>query len=102
MNMVTFRQAATSDASAIHALISDNLEVGHLLPRTMDDIVAHAARFIVAEWEGRVIACAELAPLSKTVVEITSGHGSSPSWRQERRNAGLPRCAPLRTSPRIS
>ena len=72
MNMVTFRQAATSDASAIHALISDNLEVGHLLPRTMDDIVAHAARFIVAEWEGRVIACAELAPLSKTVAEVRS------------------------------
>jgi N-acetylglutamate synthase-like GNAT family acetyltransferase len=72
MNMVTFRQAASSDAAAIDALISDNLEVGHLLPRTMDDIVTHAPRFIVAEWEGRVIACAELAPLSKTVAEVRS------------------------------
>ncbi len=72
MNMVTFRQATTSDASAIHSLISDNLEVGHLLPRTMNDIVAHAARFIVAEWDGGVIACAELAPLSKTVAEVRS------------------------------
>jgi amino-acid N-acetyltransferase len=72
MNMVTFRPAASADASAIHTLISDNLEVGHLLPRTIDDIVAHAPRFIVAEWDRRVIACAELAPLSKTVAEVRS------------------------------
>ena len=72
MNRVTFRQATTSDASEIHALISDNLEVGHLLPRTIDDVVAHAARFIVADWDGSVIACAELAPLSKTVAEVRS------------------------------
>jgi N-acetylglutamate synthase-like GNAT family acetyltransferase len=72
MNMVTFRPATTSDASAVHALISDNLEIGHLLPRTMNDVVAHAARFIVAEWDGGVIACAELAPLSKTVAEVRS------------------------------
>src|SRR5262245_3293900 len=72
MNMVTFRQATTSDAAEIHALISDNLEVGHLLPRTIDDVVEHAGRFIVAEWDGDVIACAELAPLSKTVAEVRS------------------------------
>lgn len=72
MNMVTFRQATTSDAAEIHALISDNLEVGHLLPRTIDDVVEHAARFVVAEWDGDVIACAELAPLSKTVAEVRS------------------------------
>ena len=49
MTMVTFRQATAADAAAMHRLISDNLEAGHLLPRTMDDIVAHAPRFIVAE-----------------------------------------------------
>jgi amino-acid N-acetyltransferase len=72
MNMVTFRAATPSDAPEIHALISDNLEVGHLLPRTMDDVIAHAARFLVAEWDDNVIACAELAPLSKTVAEVRS------------------------------
>jgi amino-acid N-acetyltransferase len=72
MNMVTFRQATGSDAPAIHALISDNLEVGHLLPRTIEDVVANAPRFIVAEWDRRVIGCAELAPLSKTVAEVRS------------------------------
>jgi N-acetylglutamate synthase-like GNAT family acetyltransferase len=72
MNKVTFRQAAAADAADIHRLITDNLEVGHLLPRTFDDVVAHAPRFVVAEHEGGVIACAELAPLSPTVAEVRS------------------------------
>jgi amino-acid N-acetyltransferase len=72
MTMVTFRRAEGFDAPAIHKLISDNLEIGHLLPRTMDDVVGHAPRFIVAEADGRVIGCAELAPLSKKVAEVRS------------------------------
>ncbi len=72
MTMVTFRRAHISDAPAIHKLISDNLEVGHLLPRTMDDVVGHAPRFIVAEFDRRVIGCAELAPLSAKVAEVRS------------------------------
>ncbi len=69
---VTFRQAARQDAAAIHRLISDNLELGHLLPRTIDDIVANAQRFLVADCDGAVIGCAELAPLSKSVAEVRS------------------------------
>jgi len=72
MTMVTFRRAQVSDAPAIHKLISDNREVGHLLPRTMDDVVDHASRFIVAETDRRVIGCAELAPLSAKVAEVRS------------------------------
>jgi amino-acid N-acetyltransferase len=72
MTMVTFRRADESDAPAIHRLISDNLEVGHLLPRTMDDVVAHSPRFIVAESDQGVIGCAELAALSATVAEVRS------------------------------
>jgi amino-acid N-acetyltransferase len=72
MNMVTFRQASTVDAADIHRLISDNLAAGHLLPRTFDDIVEHAPRFVVAEHHERVFACAELAPLSATVAEVRS------------------------------
>lgn len=69
---VTFRQGTLGDASAVHQLIVDNLENGHLLPRTIDEIVEHAPRFIVAEREGAVIACAELAPLSASVAEVRS------------------------------
>ena len=72
MTMVMFRQATAADAAAVHRLISDNLEAGHLLPRTMDDVLEHASRFVVADRQGRVIACAELAPLSKTVAEVRS------------------------------
>jgi len=69
---ITFRPADQSDGSAIHRLIVDNLEAGHLLPRTLDDIVEHAGRFLVAEQHGAVIACAELAPLSGRVAEVRS------------------------------
>ena len=46
---MTFRQATPADVAAMHRLISDNLELGHLLPRTLDDLIEHAARFLVAE-----------------------------------------------------
>ena len=72
MNELTFRQASVADSAAIHRLIADNMDVGHLLPRSLDDVVAHAPRFSVAERLGRVIACAELAPLSPTVAEVRS------------------------------
>lgn len=72
MTDVTFRQGSADDAAAVHHLIAANLEVGHLLPRTIDDVVEHASRFVVAEIDGRVIACAELAPLSATVAEVRS------------------------------
>jgi N-acetylglutamate synthase-like GNAT family acetyltransferase len=72
MNIITFRAATADDAQAVHRLITDNLEVGHLLPRTLEDVTEHAPRFIVAEAEGAVVACAELAPLSATVAEVRS------------------------------
>ena len=72
MTMVTFRQASAADAGAVHTLIADNLELGHLLPRTLDDIVTHAPRFLVAERDGAIVGCAELAPLSPTVAEVRS------------------------------
>jgi amino-acid N-acetyltransferase len=72
MTHVTFREATAIDAAAVHRLITDNLEAGHLLPRGIDEVLAHAARFVVAEREGQVIGCAELAPLSATVAEVRS------------------------------
>ncbi len=69
---VTFRQATALDAAAIHGLIAQNLEAGHLLPRSIDDVTAHAGRFLVAESGGTVVGCAELAPLSADVAEVRS------------------------------
>jgi amino-acid N-acetyltransferase len=69
---VTFRQAGALDAPAIHHLIVENLEAGHLLPRTLEDVTGHAERFLVAEADGVVLGCAELAPLSPSVAEVRS------------------------------
>jgi amino-acid N-acetyltransferase len=69
---ITLRAANTADAPDVHRLIADNLEAGHLLPRTIGDIEEHASRFIVADREGTVVGCAELAPLSVTVAEVRS------------------------------
>jgi amino-acid N-acetyltransferase len=69
---VTLRTAVPSDVPAIHRLITDNLEVGHLLPRTIEDVARHVSRFIVAAIDDAVVGCAELAPLSGKVAEVRS------------------------------
>ena len=66
------RNASKDDAPALHRLIADNLEVGHLLPRTIEDLEEHAHRFTVADDDGTVVGCAELAPLGESVAEVRS------------------------------
>ncbi len=66
------RPATEADAPVLHRLIMDNLEAGHLLPRSLPELTCHAPRFIVAERGGRIVGCAELAPLSPQVAEIRS------------------------------
>jgi amino-acid N-acetyltransferase len=69
---VTYRSGTPSDARSIHELIHANLEEGRLLPRELNELSAHAHRFVVATRGGRVIACAELAPLGPRVAEVRS------------------------------
>ena len=69
---ITLRPATPADAPAIHALIAENLEAGHLLPRSIVDIEEHSSRFVVAESKDAVVGCAELAPLSEDVAEVRS------------------------------
>jgi len=69
---ITLRGATSGDAHAIHALIVEHLAEGHLLPRDLAEIAMHAHRFVVAVHEERVVACAELAPLSRSVSEVRS------------------------------
>jgi amino-acid N-acetyltransferase len=72
MSDLLLRQATEQDADALHALIAAHVQEGHLLPRQLDDIRAHATRFVVGEQGGAIQACAELAPLSKGVAEVRS------------------------------
>jgi amino-acid N-acetyltransferase len=69
---VRIRSADASHARRLHALISANLEEGHLLPRTLGEICAHAERFVIAMRGRRIVGCAELAPLSPQVAEVRS------------------------------
>jgi amino-acid N-acetyltransferase len=69
---LTLRRGAADDAAVIHALVLANLDEGHLLPRSLEELTLHASRFLVIEDDGRVVACAELAPLSRLVSEVRS------------------------------
>ena len=69
---IQLRTGEPEDAAAIHGLITANLSVGHLLPRTFEDVESHAGRFVVAVADGLVVGCGELAPLSPEVAEVRS------------------------------
>jgi len=69
---VAYRTATPDDAPVIEALIKAYREEGHLLPRQQDEIRARATRFVVAEVEGEIKACAELVPLSTRMAEVRS------------------------------
>jgi amino-acid N-acetyltransferase len=66
------RSARAEDAGQIHALILEHAEEGHLLPRRLDELTVRSPRFLVAVSGDRVVACAELAPLSGRVAEVRS------------------------------
>ena len=45
---ISLRSADAGDAATLLALITANLEEGHLLPRTIGELTVHATRFVVA------------------------------------------------------
>jgi amino-acid N-acetyltransferase len=69
---IAIRTASPAEADAIHGLIVEHLAEGHLLPRELGEIAIHAHRFVVAVQNDQVIACGELAPLSRGVSEVRS------------------------------
>ena len=56
------RPAGHSDAAAISRLVTANVGLGHLLPRTPEEIARHVT----------VLGCGELAPLSDQLSEVRS------------------------------
>ena len=71
-NGAYIRSATTDDAAEIHRLIAGHTTEGHLLPRERDEVALHAHRFVVACEEEGIVACVELAPLSRSVSEVRS------------------------------
>jgi amino-acid N-acetyltransferase len=66
------RSATPDEATALHSLIEAHAQEGRLLPRQLAELTTHAARFVVAVRRGRIVGCAELAPLSSRVAEVRS------------------------------
>jgi len=69
---IALRTAEVREARKLHALIQANLEEGHLLPRSLSELTAHASRFVVAVRGRAIVGCAELATLSPVVAEVRS------------------------------
>lgn len=69
---ITLRTGDHADARRLHALITAAQAEGHLLPRTLAEVTQHAARFVVAVRNRRIVGCAELAALSPQVAEVRS------------------------------
>ena len=81
------RTAVRADAKKIHALIQQNQQAGHLLPRQLSELTSRIERFVVAvDGRGSIVACGELAPLSSAIAEIRSLVVS-----EQRRGEGLGR-----------
>ena len=69
---LAIRAATLADADAIHRLIADHVAEGRLLPRSREEIAVCASRFVIATAGEAVVACADLAPLSRHVAEVRS------------------------------
>jgi amino-acid N-acetyltransferase len=69
---ILLRSATRADGRRLHALITANLEAGHLLPRSLEEVTGHAERFVVATRGRAIVGCAELASLSPQVAEVRS------------------------------
>ena len=69
---VVIRRGRASDVPSLYRLIAENERAGHLLPRTLSDLLAHVHRFIVAEEDEEIAGCTDVAPLSDGTAEIRS------------------------------
>src|SRR5690606_34689406 len=66
------RPGTPTDADALFELIRAHQAEGHLLPRGRAELSRRAPHFVLATAGGRLVGCAELAPLSQTMAEVRS------------------------------
>ena len=66
------RPATEADVSAIVQVVNENARLGHLLPRSAENIRASLPNWLVAELGGRVVGIGSLLTMSPTLVEVRS------------------------------
>jgi amino-acid N-acetyltransferase len=66
------RPAAEADVPAIVEVVSENARLGHLLPRSAENIRSSLPNWLVAEVDGRVVGIGSLLAMSPALVEVRS------------------------------
>jgi amino-acid N-acetyltransferase len=69
---VIVRMATDDDVEAIVAFVAENSRLGHLLPRSADNIRATLPTWRVAEIGGRVVGIGSLLAMNDNLVEVRS------------------------------
>ena len=69
---VIVRVAGEDDVDAIVAIVAENSRLGHLLPRSPDNIRASLPTWRVAEVGGRVVGIGSLLAMNDNLVEVRS------------------------------
>lgn len=66
------RPATEADVAAIVGVVNENARLGHLLPRSAENIRASLPNWLLAEVDGRVVGIGSLLTMSPTLVEVRS------------------------------
>lgn len=66
------RPAIDADVPSIVEVVAENARLGHLLPRSPENIRASLSSWLVAEVGGRVVGIGSLVTMSPTLVEVRS------------------------------
>ncbi len=69
---IIVRRATEADVPGIVAVVNENVQLGHLLPRSPENIRATLGDWMVAEARGQVIGVGSLLAMSPTLVEVRS------------------------------
>lgn len=70
--VVHVRLATVADVDAIKVVVDENVALGHLLPRTRENIVASMGNWMVAEVDGVVVGIGSLLEMGPALVEVRS------------------------------
>ena len=68
----TVRPATEADIAGMVQLVNENVRLGHLLPRSPENIRASLDTWLVAEVDGQIVGIGSLLAMSPTLVEIRS------------------------------